>query len=74
MEYREDSLTPSEALYAFCAWISTRDQQIAIGSSSECGILVELIEQFRQANNLPPPRHNYQIYLKHPSNKVTESK
>jgi len=52
-------LNPSEALYAFMGWLTTRDQHIVIGRTADCAVLAELVAEFIEANDLPPPRDGW---------------
>lgn len=60
-------LTGSEAVYGFCAWLTTRKEITKMGGSENCGSVVELIKIFCEENKLPDPRENYTDYLTLPS-------
>ena len=52
----DTTLTASEAVYGFAAWLSTRDKEITIGRTHECSTLAELCGKFVKANGLAAPR------------------
>jgi len=60
------TLSPSEALYGFCAWLSCREEITEFGSKKDCGIIPDLIELFVNENNLASPRECYHEILIHP--------
>lgn len=62
-----DSLTASEAVYGFTAWLSTRSRVLEIGASKECSGLVPLVERFTTANKLADPRDRWHERLVHPT-------
>jgi len=49
------SLSAAEALYAFGAWLTTRDVPVTMSAKHQAGIVVELIGEFCDANELPDP-------------------
>ena len=63
----ENTLTPSEAIYAFCAWLTTRKETIQMGSFSDCAPVANVINEFMKANNLDNPRGNYTDYFRMPT-------
>lgn len=59
---------PSEAVYMFAAWLSTREKTLTVGERYECSGLAELVNQFCKANNLEPTRDDvYPHNLRHPT-------
>ena len=59
-------LSPSEALFGFGAWLTTREKPVTMGSNYECGIVAELIDKFCKTNELEEPREGWDDLLKHP--------
>lgn len=57
------NVRPAEAIYAFAAWLTTREKYIAIGANFECGRVVKLVEDFRKSQNWELPRDRYTDYL-----------
>lgn len=47
------TLNPSEAVYGFAAWLTTRREKTVMSASDDAAPIVELIKQFCEANNLP---------------------
>ncbi|MHA1702050.1 MAG: hypothetical protein ACTSWK_07270 [Promethearchaeota archaeon] len=64
---KSNTLTATEAIFAFCAWLTTRKETIKIGSNIHIGPVVDAINQFMETNNLPDPRGNYTDYFVMPS-------
>ena len=59
-------LTGSEAIYGFCAWLSTRKEITKFGSKINCVPIADLIKEFCETNNLTDPRDNWTDNLIHP--------
>lgn len=47
-----EKLTPTEAIFGFCAWLTTRDETAIFGAKHEAGFCVPLIKQFCEANGM----------------------
>lgn len=62
----ECSLLPSEALFGFCAWLTTRNNPITASSRHDAGEWACLVDEFCKANKLTQPRNNWTDYLTHP--------
>lgn len=63
----DDKLTASEAVYGFCAWLTTRDEVTEMGAGKDCAPVCDLIKQFCEENKLPDPREDWATNLVHPS-------
>lgn len=61
-----DVLSASEAVYGLLAWLTCRDKPVTFSASHNAAIAAELADEFCKANDLPDPRENYHIRLKHP--------
>ena len=59
-------LTGSEAIFGFCAWLTTRKKETTMSSSDDAAPIVELIKEFCEKNKLSDPRKNYTDYLTMP--------
>ncbi|MFH2029080.1 MAG: hypothetical protein ABIJ40_00460 [Bacteroidota bacterium] len=59
-------LNGSEALFGFCGWLTTRDEQTIMSAKDNCSPIVELIKKFRETNNLPEVRDGWDKILIHP--------
>jgi len=62
----KSSLTQSEAIFAFSAWITTRGEVLKVGASENCSPIVELIKEFMEANCMEEPRDNYTQFFTMP--------
>lgn len=56
-------ITASEALYAFCGWLSTRDKPTVMGNKDACQPIADRIKQFINAYELPLPRDGWEKLL-----------
>lgn len=59
-------LTPSEALFGFGGWLTTRDTPITMSARHEAGIVAQLIDLFCKTNKLEEPRDHWENNLTHP--------
>lgn len=66
---RKHKLSPSEAIFGFTAWLSTREETLLVGSKHECGCLVDLITEFCHINNIEKPRKIFPKNLEMPNMK-----
>jgi hypothetical protein len=64
-----DKLSPSEALFAFGGWLSSKEEVITIGATSDCAVLAEKINEFCEANDLEEPRQDWENNIVYPSGK-----
>ena len=55
-------MNPSEALYGFAAWLTTRDDPITLSSTSSANPAADAVYAFIKANKLP------KITKKYPNN------
>ncbi len=58
-----DKLTGSEAIYGFCAWLSSRKSRTVMSCTDNAAPIPPLISEFCEINGLPEPRDNYTDYL-----------
>lgn len=70
----ESQLNSHEAIFAFSAWLTVRDESITLSSKHNAGDICELIKQFADKNNLPAVRENYTDFIipMHDSNDSTQ--
>ena len=60
-------MTPSEALFGFMAWLTTREKPVTLSANHDAGVAADLVGEFCKANNLDEPRDNWTDYLTMPS-------
>ena len=54
-----NELSASEALYGFCAWLTTQKVKTVMSSSDECSVVCDRIKTFCKVNNLTDPREHW---------------
>ncbi len=59
-------VTPSEAVYGFAAWLTTRDDAVTFGSTSNCAPIVELVARYCEANGFEAVSERYPENLTYP--------
>jgi hypothetical protein len=62
----ELKLSPSEALYGFAGWLTTRGCRTVMSSSDDASPIAELVARFCRENDLEAPRDRWPVLLKHP--------
>ena len=65
-----DTLNPSEAVYGFAGWLTTRKEQTIMSASDDAAIVADLVKQFCEVNNLPPVSKDWPQHLIHPCGDV----
>ena len=66
----KDKLSPSEALYGFAAWLTTRDEAVTFSSKHDASVAADLVDEFCKVNNLSAPDPDWATNLIHPSGEV----
>ena len=66
---KDDKLSGAEAIYAFCAWLTTRKQPVTMSSRHNCAVIPPLIKHFCETQGLDKPRDDYHEKIK-PTNDV----
>jgi len=69
MSISNDKLTPSEALFGFAAWLTSRDEVITASSGHDAGDWARAVDEFCKANNLEECRDDYTKNLTFPKDK-----
>ncbi len=64
-EKQQEPLTPAEALYGFCAWLTSRKTPTIMCSTCDASPVVELMGQFCKLNNLEDPGDDFKFKLVH---------
>ena len=65
-EQEQPILSASEALYGFCAWLTTRPRPITMSEKHDAAPVVELIKRFCEVNDIADPREGWHLQLVHP--------
>lgn len=60
------ALSPSEAIFGFVGWLTTRPEVLEVGASKNADQLALLIQKFCEENNLKCPREHWEKSLLHP--------
>ena len=66
----QNMLNPSEAVYGFAAWLTTRNEKTVMSASDDAAPVATLVEQFCKANLLPEVSKQWPFNLVHPSSEV----
>ena len=53
------NISPSEALYGFCGWLTSRDEE----TMNDPSAIADLVEAYCDANNLAPPRDLWHHFI-----------
>lgn len=59
----ETTLSPSEALYRFVAWLTNREQSMTLGARHDSAEVRWMVAEFCQRHKLPKPRADYASLL-----------
>ena len=59
----KEELSPSESLYGFAGWLTTRNEPITISSKHNAAIVAELVDDFIKKQKLKNPRDNWEKNL-----------
>ena len=62
----ERKLSASEAVYAFCAWLTTRKEKTIMSSSDDSGAIATLVDKFCNANELDDPKSGWESCIRFP--------
>ena len=63
VEQELECLSPSEALYGFAAWITTRKEQVVASSKDDAAVWARLVSEFCETNSLASPRDNQPDFI-----------
>ena len=64
----ENTLTASEAIFAFCGWLTSRETKTVMSSSNDSAPIAQLVGAFCDANKLDDPREDYHHLIKQVEN------
>ena len=59
-----DIISQSEAVTAFAAWLTTRDEVLKVGATKNAAKVAELTAAFVESQDFEIPRDNYTDLLK----------
>lgn len=69
-----NDMNGQEAIFGFAAWLTTRPNEVKMGSNNECGIVADLCGQWCEKNNLQEPREGiYPDNISHPTKEDEEA-
>jgi len=60
-------LNQKEVIYGFCVWLTFQEKVVKMGSSENCGVVPDLIEEFSKVNNFEDVTDDWPNNLIHPS-------
>jgi hypothetical protein len=58
-EAEATGLNPSEAVYGFAAWLTTRDAVTTLSARHDSGVIADLVKEFCAIQGLPPSDDGY---------------
>ncbi len=59
-----DQVSPSEAVFAFAAWLTCRGEAVTLGATHNAAPAAELVGAFNKSQGFAEPRHDYTNRLK----------
>lgn len=59
-----EAATPSEAIFAFAAWLTCRDEELTLSGHHDAAPIVRLVAAFNESQGFAPPRDDYHTRLK----------
>ena len=65
-----DDWRPSEVLYAFMGWLTSRQQRTVLSATDNAAQAAELVAEFCLRNNLSEPREGWHRIIEHPTGNV----
>jgi len=63
MKLVRESLSPSESLYGFGGWLTTREEPVTISRKHDASIVAELIDEFIKKQKLKEPKEHWEDTL-----------
>ena len=57
-------LNSNESVFAFAAWLTTRENAVTLGGSHDAAIAAELADEFGKSQNSPPVRDDFSDRIK----------
>lgn len=59
-DFTAEYWNPTEAIYAFMCWLTTRKQSVTLGAYHDSGVAVTLIKEFKERHHLPECRKEWE--------------
>lgn len=59
MKIVRESLSPSEAVYGFAGWLTTRDEPVTLSGHHNAAIAAELVDEYVKKQGFEEPRENW---------------
>ncbi|URC15195.1 hypothetical protein GD1_71 [Paraglaciecola Antarctic GD virus 1] len=66
INYEESTANQTEALFGFCAWLTSREIVTKMGENEECGVIAQVIAIYLSFNGFTDPTENFPDNLTHP--------
>jgi len=63
----KDTTSPSEALYGFAAWLSTRRTPVIVSRHNDSAVVADLVKRFCEVNNWEAPEKGWEHEIEMPS-------
>lgn len=65
-----DTLNASEAVFGFAGWLTCRKEKVVFSSGDDAAVVADLVQQFCDANGLPPVSEHWPQHLIHPEGEI----
>ncbi len=69
---RKKKVTPTDTLYMFGVWLTTRAEPVTFSMKHDANVMVKLIDEFMLVNDLPDVSKHFPDNLKLPQDKEGE--
>jgi len=66
------AVSPSEAIFAFAGWLTSRPVVLPVGSTADAALMADLVKQFVDANGWAEPREGWTGNISIPQNQGAE--
>lgn len=73
-EHARGTISPTEALYAFAGWLTSRPAGLVVGAPFDAAPMAALVEQYRKRNQWPEVRSDWTQRFSHPVQGEAQSK
>lgn len=70
MTKEKETISASEALFGFAAWLTSLNPSITVGATEDAALMANLVTEWIETNKLEMPREGiFPHNIKHPSTK-----